>query len=419
MPHNVWPKPFRNFSDVRVFLITLTVILALVDILVACFLCDRADKLLLLQAREQAMAYADLLKNARTWNADYDGVYVEKKKGVESSRYLQKLGIDPDIMTADGRAFTLRNHAVMTKEISVLSEECGGAVFRIVSDHPINPENTPDPLEKDALRQFRQGKKELSQLVKTSDRGAQFLFVRPFYAEKSCQNCHAAPIGSVLGVVSIATPVSGIVQQTRTTKSLIWLTAMVILGLMCGIMYLLTWRLVVRLDVAKLRLDWLASTDELTGLGNLRSMRKRLEGEYERSNRLGEPLCIIMIDIDHFKRINDTWGHPFGDYVLKWVASRMNDVVRGYDIVSRIGGEEFLVIAPGTTLEEAVILAERLRTTIGTETIHHGETEISVTLSAGVALMSKEDSNVEDIIKRADDALYQAKEAGRNRVMVQ
>ena len=419
MPYKVWSKPFRHFGNVRVFFISLSVILALVDILVAYFLCGRADKLLLLQAREQAMAYADLIENTRIWNADYDGVYVEKKKGIESKHYLQKLGIDPDIMTADGRAFTVRNHAIMTKEISVLSEARGGAAFRIVTDHPVDPENTPDPLEKDALSQFKQGKRELSQLVQTSAKGAQFRFVRPFYAEKSCQECHAAPIGSVLGVLSIATPVSGIVLQTRTTKLLIWLTATIILGLMFGIMYLLTWRLVIDLDAAKLRLDWLASTDELTGLRNRRAMRKRLEEEYERSNRLGESLCIIMLDVDYFKRINDTWGHPCGDYVLKWVASRMNDMVRSYDMVSRIGGEEFLIIAPGTTLEEAVILADRLRMTIETETIHHDETEISITLSAGVALMSKEDSNVEDLIKRADDALYQAKEAGRNRVMVQ
>lgn len=418
MPHKVWPKSFRHFGNVKVFLISLSVVLVLVDILVACFLCDRADKLVLLQAREQALAYANLIENTRTWNADYDGVYVVKEKGVESNHYLLKLGINPDIRTADGRIFTARNHAIMTKEISVRSEQRGGATFRIVSNHPVDPKNTPDPLEKVALSQFEQGKRELSQLTQTPAKRAQFRFVRPFYAEKSCQECHAAPIGTVLGALSIATPVSKIVLQTRTTKLLIWLTAMVILGLILGITYFLTWRLVVGLDAAKLRLDWLASTDELTGLRNRRSMMKRLEEEYERSNRLGEPLCIIMLDIDYFKRINDTWGHPFGDYVLKWVASRMNDVVRGYDIVSRIGGEEFLVIAPGTGLEEAAILAERLRATIEMETIPHDETEISVTLSAGVALMSKEDSKVEDLIKRADDALYQAKQAGRNRVMV-
>ena len=419
MPHKVWSKPFRHLGTLRVFFISLAVILALVDILVASFLCDRADKLLLLQVREQALTYADLIENTRIWNAAYGGVYVDKEKGVESSRYLQKLGIDPDIRTADGRTFTVRNHNIMTQEISVLSEARGGASFRIVGDHPIDPENISDPLEKDALSQFRQGKRELSQLIQPAAKEAQFRFVRPFYAEKSCRECHAAPVGSVLGALSITTPVSGIVLQTRTTKSLIWLTAMAILGLLFGIMYLLTWRLVVGLDAARLRMDWLASTDELTGLGNLRSMRKRLEEEYERSNRLGEPLCVIMLDIDYFKRINDTWGHPCGDYVLKRIAGRMNDLVRGYDIVSRIGGEEFLVIAPGTGLDEAVILAERLRATIETETIHHGETELSVTLSAGVALMSKEDSNVDDLIKRADDALYQAKQAGRNRVMVE
>ncbi|WP_243371081.1 diguanylate cyclase [Geotalea sp. SG265] len=418
MPALLWPKPFRYFSNVRFFLLSLCVILSLFVVVVAYFLYARTGNLLLQRVREQALAYADLIDHTKMWNYDYGGVYVEKKRGVESNGYLLKIGVNPDLKTTDGRTLTLRNHAIMIKEISVRSEQQDGPSFRIVSSHPLDPANTPDPVEMAALGMFSQGAHEMSRLVLDNPTGPIYRFLLPLHADKSCLECHATRIGDVLGALSITLTISELARETHFSQLLIIVAAVVIIGLVVGITYFLTWRLVIKLDEAQWRLKRLASTDELTGLNNRRHILARLEEEFERSIRLDQPLCVIMLDLDFFKKINDTWGHPFGDHVLKWVANRMNEVVRAYDIIGRIGGEEFVIISPGTTLDEALVLAERLRETIEQETIEHGEISITLTVSAGIVLMDKGDITSDDLIRRADAALYRAKQAGRNRVAI-
>lgn len=416
MSLKMWPKPFYYFNNVRLFLISLCVILSLFIIIVAYFLYARADQLLFQRAQEQALAYADLIEHTKMWNYDYGGVYVVKNEGVQSNSYLLKLGINPDVRLADGRTLTLRNHAIMTKEISVRSEHSGPS-FRIVSAQPLDPRNAPDSSETAALGEFGRGRQEFFHLLYNAE-NPEFRYVIPLRAETSCLECHTTTAGNILGALSITLPVSELVRQTQFSQLLIVLVTLVILGLVVGSSYFLTWRLVIDLDVAQRRLKRLASTDALTGLSNRRHMMKRLDEECERGLRLGEPLCIIMLDLDFFKKINDTWGHPFGDQVLKWTAKCMNDVVRSYDIVGRIGGEEFLIISPGTTLADAVILAERLRATIAQQPMEHGGKKISLTISAGVAVMTDDVNTGEDLINQADAALYRAKQSGRNRVMV-
>lgn len=416
MPSLLWPKPFRYFSNVRFFLISLCVILSLFVVVVAYYIYARTGNLLLQRVREQSLAYADLIDHTKMWNYDYGGVYVEKKAGVQSNSYLSRLGVRPDLKTTDGKTLTLRNHAIMVKEISVRSEKQDGPSFRIVSAHPLDPANMPDPIETTALGKFGRGEREMSKLVLDNPSGPIYRFLLPLHADRSCLECHATRVGDVLGALSVTLTISELVRQTRLSQLLIVLTALVIIGLVVGITYFLTWRLVINLDEAQRRLKRLASTDELTGLRNRRHIIGRLDEEFERAGRLNQPLCVIMIDLDFFKKVNDTWGHPFGDHVLKWVANRMNEVVRAYDIVGRIGGEEFLIISPGTTLDEAVVLAERLRETVEQETIRHGEVAITLTISAGVVLMGKGDVSSDDLIRRADAALYRAKQAGRNQV---
>ena len=164
------------------------------------------------------------------------------------------------------------------------------------------------------------------------------------------------------------------------------------------------------------RLQTMALTDELTGLNNRRQVMARLEEEFQRAVRLGESICLISLDIDHFKRINDTYGHPFGDQVLKRVAENMLSSVRPYDIVGRIGGEEFLIVAPASPPHEAVSLAERIVSGIRQTIIEDGPTRANVTASAGVAVIRREDADIDELLRRADRALYQAKAEGRNRV---
>ncbi len=177
-------------------------------------------------------------------------------------------------------------------------------------------------------------------------------------------------------------------------------------------------KLVKRLNEAQTHLKHMAITDELTGLRNRRYIVERLDEEFQRARRTGDFLGLIMLDIDHFKQINDVHGHLFGDLVLRVIASRIKASLRKHDIVGRVGGEEFLVICPESTLEETVIVAERIRKNINSEPIGDGIRDVEMALSAGVTALHATDLSSERLFSRADSALYKAKEEGRNRVVV-
>ncbi len=157
--------------------------------------------------------------------------------------------------------------------------------------------------------------------------------------------------------------------------------------------------------------------DPLTGAANRRCFFVRADAEFARAQRAGHPLAMIMLDIDRFKDINDHWGHAAGDQVLKHLCTVARSVVRETDLFGRIGGEEFAVVAPDTDHAGAMRLAERLRQQIGNGNARHGDDLIAYTVSAGVGTLRADDHCAEDVLERADQALYAAKRAGRNRVM--
>ena len=177
-------------------------------------------------------------------------------------------------------------------------------------------------------------------------------------------------------------------------------------------------KLVKRLNEAQTHLKHMTITDDLTGLRNRRYIVERLEEEFQRAQRANGLLSIIMLDIDHFKRINDVHGHLFGDVVLRVISSRIKSILRKHDIVGRVGGEEFLVVCPDSSLEDTVVVAERIRKIIFDEPIGDGIKEVTVALSAGVSAINQADVSSERLFSRADSALYKAKELGRNRVEV-
>ena len=161
-------------------------------------------------------------------------------------------------------------------------------------------------------------------------------------------------------------------------------------------------------------------TDELTGLSNRRMFNYLIEREINRSRRYRRPLSLVMIDIDHFKKINDTWGHPVGDLVLRELGGLMRENFRRLDVPVRYGGEEFAVILPETSLEEAINFAERFRVKVEKATFMNGRERIPVTISLGVATIGNspiaEDLDADTLLQMADRALYQAKQSGRNRI---
>ena len=158
----------------------------------------------------------------------------------------------------------------------------------------------------------------------------------------------------------------------------------------------------------------MAYTDALTGLINRRGMQQRLESELERARRYNRPFALILADIDHFKKVNDTYGHSVGDQVLREVAGRLAQNLRDSDSLARWGGEEFLILAPETNLHQAHLLAQRLREAISERPI----SGLVITLSLGVACYRQGDS-VAGLLSRADEAMYQAKANGRNQVVLE
>lgn len=164
----------------------------------------------------------------------------------------------------------------------------------------------------------------------------------------------------------------------------------------------------------------LAATDMLTGLPNRRHFLGQLEQEKARVSRAEEKCAsVLMIDIDHFKRVNDTWGHSTGDHVLRHLAVLMRQVLRKIDTLGRLGGEEFAVILPGADLPSAETFAERLRKRVEQSPAVYEKRAIPITISIGVSEIRAEDESAELALMRADHALYQAKDGGRNKVRVE
>ena len=162
------------------------------------------------------------------------------------------------------------------------------------------------------------------------------------------------------------------------------------------------------------RLANAALTDLLTGLPNRRSAMDQLEQAWSAASRAGRPLSVMVVDIDHFKHINDSHGHATGDLVLRETAAILRAAARREDSVCRIGGEEFLVICPNTDLKSAMLSAERLRASLGAKRMTIGQTEKALTVSIGVATRESGTVDMDVLVSLADQALYAAKAAGRN-----
>jgi diguanylate cyclase (GGDEF)-like protein len=174
-------------------------------------------------------------------------------------------------------------------------------------------------------------------------------------------------------------------------------------------------------DLTLEQLSALSMTDALTGLANRRGFEMRARAAVEAAEAAGRPCCVLLLDLDRFKAINDAHGHPAGDAVLREVADTLARGVRAEDVLGRLGGEEFVVLAPGSTVREAVPLAERLRGAVRARVGHPGGRGEAVTLSAGIATLVPAGSSAAALtvaLAAADEALYAAKAGGRDRVEV-
>lgn len=409
--------PFKKLKVFKVFLFLLSLVVSFTICLLFLGFYLRSNKLLLGTVREQASSYFRLIVNARKWNASYGGIYVEKKQGVESNVYLRDIGIEPDVRCEDGRILTMRNPAMMTREMSQLLEEQTGVKFHITSLKPINPNNTPNVFEKKAFGQFAQGFEEYCEIDRTGEMPL-FRYMKPLYIEHSCLRCHenqGYKIGDIRGGISINIPFDKLAKEIGKNRIIIAILTGITVILIIAMIYFLVWKLAKQLSVLYGRLEEMAITDELTKIFNRRYVLERFEAEFQRMRRTNNSLSMIMFDLDYFKRVNDTFGHPFGDYVLKTVANRIKASIRDYDLLGRLGGEEFLIVSPYLSLEEAMEAAKRIRAQIKGEKIAGLGHEITVTMSAGVTTLREQDINVNTLLSRVDSALYKAKQEGRDR----
>ncbi len=169
-------------------------------------------------------------------------------------------------------------------------------------------------------------------------------------------------------------------------------------------------------DEFNMRLQVLVGTDPLTGVANRRKLMERGEAEVARAHRYQYPLTVVMIDLDHFKALNDTFGHAAGDHALREAAKVCVTTLRDIDLVARAGGEEFAALLPQTPLVQGLEAAERLRPAIADLRLRWGSAPVPLTASFGVAELHLEDASVDQVIDRADRALYRSKADGRNRV---
>ena len=410
----------RTGADfVKKYLTSIGLLICLVVLSVFWGFYYRSTELIEKQLLHQGQSFFQEIVLTRQWVAQHDGVYVRLEPGIEPNPYLLKVpGLKVVIRDESGQAYTLKNPALVTREISELAAQRGLFRFRITSLDPLNPANAPDPFETESLRKFAAGAKESSAYESSGDE-VYFRYMAPLVTEKSCLVCHAQQgykVGDVRGGISVTSSATETAVKIGESRVFLMLAAALIVLLILTIIYLVARSFIKELKTAETKLVEMATQDFLTGLLNRRETFHRLDEELQRSRRLATPFSVLLLDLDHFKQVNDVHGHSAGDLVLQAVAAALRQGVRPYDLCCRYGGEEFLVILPETALEAAAGIAERLRHDIENLKIAvTKKTDLRITASIGAAAIG-DDETTDQLIARADEAMYTAKASGRNRV---
>ncbi|MCA9733317.1 MAG: diguanylate cyclase [Deferribacteres bacterium] len=371
-------------------------------------------------AKDRGNSFFRQIELTRLWNAQHGGVYVPVTEKTQPNPYLN----DPsrDIVTSEGIHLTKINPAYMTRQIAEISNQQNDILVHLTSLDPIRPENYPDSWEEAALKSFEKGVREKIELVK-QDSVHFFRYMAPLTMQESCMQCHhesGVQVGATRGGISISLPSQKMLAaQTKNKKNLFILHLVVYLfGTACLLFFHSYASFHYTALVQSQKKAALAYRDALTGIANRRQFEETLALEWRRAKRINAPISMIMIDIDHFKNFNDTYGHQAGDECLKKVAAVLNNTVtRPGDLVARYGGEEFAVILT-TGNRGALLLAQKMRLKISKLQIHHELTESDrhITISLGVATQyPASESSPAELIEEADKALYRAKNEGRNK----
>jgi len=412
-----------NLFFVKKFLaLAVVVITAVVGVVFVSFhlRTERLTENILLQ---QGRALFDQLILTRGWVSQHEGVYVKVRPGVDPNPFLLTLpNLKVNLNDEDGTQYTLMNPGLVIRGISELAEKSGQFRFHVASLTPVNKKtNTPDPFERKALEAFAAGSQKEAYTVEQTEHGFFYRYMAPLIFEEKCNRCHASEkltVGDIRGGISVSIPMEMVNKKLKDNRAYTLTSALIILGVLFTFLFVLARKFIDKLSAVQEQLVLMATIDDLTKLFNRKVALQRLEEEIAKHLRLKSPLSCLMLDIDHFKSINDRHGHQAGDAVLQEIAGILQDSSRKYDIVCRYGGEEFMIVLPSTDFESARTVAEKIRGIVSKSRVVYNKELIKTTVSIGVAqLRTDGEEGADGLIKRADDALYEAKNAGRDRVI--
>ncbi len=376
-------------------------------------------------AREVGRAVVDEWTATWNWTRAVGGVWVDPE-GLATP-------VQPDVeeaVLADGRALVRLDAPLVAADRAARGSGWGAATARIVSDRPVNLDDLADAWETAALARMRRGATEAVRLAEDEWGRPVVRYAAPLRVEAACLSCHPGErVGDVRGLVSVRVPADSIVAASAAhRRDVLGLhAALAILGGLLVVVIARARRSVEdllrrharELEARNRVLARAADTDPLTGLPNRRAAFRRLAELVRHPARRGRPMAFVLFDLDGFKAINDTHGHAAGDAVLRVTARLLRAACRPEDVVARVGGEEFLLVALGCGRAEGTAIAERVREGLaGSAVILPGGRAVRPTLSAGVAVLGGQDEDVDAALRQADEALYAAKDGGRDRVEV-
>jgi diguanylate cyclase (GGDEF)-like protein len=366
-------------------------------------------------ARNVANANFDKDQAFRQWATTHGGVYVPvDKKRTPPSPYLSHIP-DRDVTTESGKKLTLMNPAYMLRQMMDEYSGLYGAKGHITALEILNPSSAPDAWEEDALKKFRKDESIKEILELTTIKNEEYMrLIRPMEVTPGCLTCHGHQSSYIkyktAGAVSVTVPMAEIhklaissYKKTVVIHIIFWLIGM-----------FLVWFVYSKEKKAKDELNYFANHDSLTGLPNRHAYIDKVT-QLINSNKNKDNFALVFMDLDNFKTVNDSLGHTVGDRLLQKVAKRLQEEVDGYDMLSRFGGDEFVLLFSNVQSELTIEKRMRKIHEILKKPFMLNTYEVYTTASIGIAVYPDDADDAEMLLRNADIAMYDAKQSGRSK----
>ncbi|MDD5723860.1 MAG: diguanylate cyclase [Syntrophales bacterium] len=407
-----WDKMKPRITDVNRYLLALVAIWTAGVILSLGLNFYQLKQSILSVARTSAEISHDKDIIYRLWAAKQGGVYVPVSEMTPPNPYLKVP--HRDVKTTDGLSLTLINPAYMTRQVNELAMEMHNFQGHITSLNPIRPENSPDSWEREALKSFEGGVKETVSIEKMSGK-EYFRFMRPFVTEKACLKCHASQgykEGDIRGGINISIPMEPLRTIERSQRidltlahGFLWIIGLAGIGVGTRRLRYQT----LQRDKAEEKILMLSITDQLTGLHNRRGFLALAEQQLKVSDRTKRGVLLFFADLDGMKWINDTLGHKEGDNALIDVAAVLKESFRSSDIIARMGGDEFAILAIDMAEKDADIHMARLQDQIDRHN-DKGNRRYRLSISMGCSCYDPENPcSIDELMVQADKRMYEQK----------